>query len=170
MRPLHLAVPAVMLAAAVALTPALAAQGAPGKAASKPAAVKVTTSVKAAAKPVTVKVTKTAKPVKPVKVTKPVKVQFTVNGTVAAVDPVAVTVTVDTTAGMKDLRGRTLVVTVAPTAKVVVDDVRAPLSAVTVGSQATVVGVRTGDAFTATKVSATSPVEEPPVVDEPVTP
>jgi hypothetical protein len=99
-----------------------------------------------------------AKAAKPVKVTKPVKVPFAVNGTVAAVDVAAGTVTIATTGGMRDLRGKTITITMSTSAKIVVDDVRATLASVQAGHRVTAVGVRAGALLTATKLGATTPL------------
>lgn len=99
-----------------------------------------------------------AKITKPAKPAKPAKVPFTTNGSVSAVDLDARTVTVVTTGGMRDLRGRSVTVAVPVGAKIVVNEVRASLDAVEAGFRITVVGVRAGDALTATKISATAPV------------
>ena len=167
MRPRHLAICAIMVVAAA--IPAAAAQAAPATKAG------VTKSAVKAAKPAPKAVVKPVKPGKPVKPVKVVKVPFTVNGAVTAVDPSAGTVTIAVTGGMKDLRGTTVTVTLAVGAKIVVDEARAGLPAVQVGSRVTAVGVRAGSVLSGTKLSAVSPdpVEAPEVVpplpEEPVT-
>lgn len=140
MRARHLVLSALAAAAvafaAVPAVQAAAAPGSPGKA--KAAAAK---SGKSAVKK--------AKPAKPA--------PFSVNGTVTAVDATARTVTLAATGGMKDLRNTSVTITIAADAKIVVDDVRAPLAEVTAGDRATIVGLRTGGTLTAKKISATSP-------------
>jgi hypothetical protein len=150
MRPRQLVVCAVAIAAMVA--PAAAAQA-------KPAVAKQASGATAAA-------ARSAKPVKPAQPTKPVKVPFTVTGAVTGVDAVAGTITIAATGGTKDLRGRTLTVTVATGAKIVVDDARAALATVQAGHQITAVGVRAGAVLTATKISTTAPEVDTPETPE----
>lgn len=94
---------------------------------------------------------------------KPVKtVPFAAVGTVVAVDAAARTVTVAATGGSKDLRGKTVVVTLAPTTKVTLDDAPAGLDVIDAGDAVTTNGRRVGADLVAAHVNATSaPVVQP---------
>jgi hypothetical protein len=131
---------ATLAATAVLLPAAGAAQAAAAPAPTKAAA---TTAKVAPSKPVTV-------PVKPTAATVP----FTVVGTVLAVDVAARTVTVAGTGGMRALRGTPVTIAVAAAAKIVVAGADASLASVKVGKRATVVGVRSGVAYTAKRITA----------------
>ena len=100
---------------------------------------------------------KPAKPEKPAKPVKQVKVAFTASGTTTAVDPAAGTVTVSAKGGTKDVRGRTVTVTVADTARIVRDDAPATLADLAAGDRITVTGTRAGTVYTALKVQAHAP-------------
>lgn len=104
------------------------------------------------------KATKAPKPAKPAKV---VKVEFTASGVVTAVDAGAGTVTVAVKGGTKDVRGRTVVIVLAPGARIVVDDAPATAGDVEVGFRITVRGTRTGAVHTASKVQASAPEPTP---------
>ncbi|MCA2218315.1 hypothetical protein [Jidongwangia harbinensis] len=107
-----------------------------------------------AAKPV-----KTAKPVKKVKpAPKPKKTTapFSLTGTLAGTDVAGSTVTVLVKGG-KTSRGTTVTVTVAPTAKINLNDARAALAALPVGAHVAVGGTVTGTVRIATRVNAEAP-------------
>ena len=82
-------------------------------------------------------------------------VTFTATGVVTAVDPVAGTLTVADKGGSRDLHGTSVMVTVAATTSVEVDDAAATLSDVNVGDHVAANGVRSvGPVFTARHVNA----------------
>jgi uncharacterized membrane protein len=84
------------------------------------------------------------------------KTPFTVVGTVSAVDPTAGTVSVAVRSGMRDLRGRTVTVTVTGSTRVRYNDAAASLSTLPVGARVTVVGTRGDSGLTAAKVVAST--------------
>lgn len=142
---------ALPLAAALVLGPTLGT--AAFAATARPAAVKAA-APKAAAPKTTVPKTKPvpAPPRKP----RPAPVQFTAVGVVASVDAATNTVTVTVKAGVRDLAGKTVVVAVAATAKIILDDVVVPLAALPAGAKVTVHGLRSDNVLTAAKVIATT--------------
>jgi len=87
---------------------------------------------------------------------KPDPVRFTVVGKLGTVDATANTATVAVTSGMKDLKRKTVVLTVTGTAKIVLNDVVVPLASLPAGARVTAVGTRSGDALTASKLIATT--------------
>jgi hypothetical protein len=115
------------------------------------------------------KAPKTAKPVKPAKPVKTVKpapkstkavVPFAVTGTLSGVNAVARTVTV-TIKGSKTVRGTTVTVAVATTAKIHLNDAPSTLAALPVGAHVAVGGTVTGSVRTATRVNAEFAVVAP---------
>ena len=116
-------------------------------------------SAAAPARPSTAAAKVTKPVVKPV--VKPVKpVVFTAVGTVTAVDAEARTVTLLAKGGAKPVRATSVTVTVAPTAKVVVDGVVATLADVVAGHKVSVHGTSTAGKVLVTKVIASSPEDE----------
>ncbi len=81
-------------------------------------------------------------------------VPFTAVGTLSAVDSTGATVVVAVRSGNRDLRGHSVTVTISTTAKIRLNDAAATLDTLPVGSAVTLVGTRTGDVLTATKVLA----------------
>ncbi|MGZ6827784.1 MAG: hypothetical protein ACXVGH_13430 [Mycobacteriales bacterium] len=111
-----------------------------------------------------------AKPSKPAHPAHPVRkpAPFTAVGVVTAVDPAAGTVTVADTGGSRDLHGRTVVVSVAGTTRVTLDDAPATLAQLAAGDAVTANGVRSASgALTARAVNATSPAPAPVPTDSP---
>jgi hypothetical protein len=88
---------------------------------------------------------------------KSVRQVFTAVGSVAAVDSGGATVTVVANAGTKGTRGRTVTIAVPAGARIRVSGKDAGLAAVQQGFRITVVGVRIGTAYTASKIEATAP-------------
>jgi len=134
-------------------------------AASSPAAAHPAAGFKHTPKPV-----KTAKPARPL--------PFSASGTVTAVDAAGGTITLTAKGGTKDVRRRTVTVSVAAGARVVVNEARATLAEVAAGQRIAVVGTRTGTVYTASRVRARgaavtpapSPTAEPVETTEPVEP
>jgi hypothetical protein len=104
----------------------------------------------------------TAKPVK--------KVKFSASGTVKAVDATVRTVTIAVKGGTKDVKGRTIVVKVPSTVRVVVNGGRRGLAEVAAGFTVTVTGVRAGDVYTAEKAEARGKVKSTPAPSASPTP
>lgn len=122
----------------------------------------VSTAAVAFAHPATTATAQKAKAPKPVKTRKPV--QFAASGKVTAVDAAAGTVTVQAKGGTKDVRKRTVTVTVAGNARIKINDKVGTLAAVKPGAKITVTGTRSGDVYTATRVQVsqrTAPVVTP---------
>ena len=129
----------------------------------------VTTAAVAFAQPATTATAQKApKAPKPVKTKKPVRTPFAASGTVTAVDAAAGTVTVQAKGGTKDVRKRTVTVTVASNAKIKVNDKVGTLAAVKPGAKITVTGTRSGDVYTATRVQVSQ--RKAPVVTPSPTP
>ncbi|MCO8275961.1 hypothetical protein M1L60_35825 [Actinoplanes sp. TRM 88003] len=128
-------VPAVVLAAAVAV-----------------AAVPVA-ALPAIAKPAASKPSKPSES-RPAKPAKPAKVKFAANGTVTAVDLDQATVTVAVKSGTKDVKGRTVSITVPTTTRINVDGGGKTLSAIAAGYRITVTGSHAGPLYTAAKIQA----------------
>ncbi|MET0422833.1 MAG: hypothetical protein ABW046_03090 [Actinoplanes sp.] len=91
-----------------------------------------------------------AKPGKTPKATK--KTKFTASGVVTAVT--GETVTVKVKGGTKDVRGRTVAVTVPSSAQVLVNGVRKVAADLLVGDAVTITGTSSGGALTAARVQA----------------
>lgn len=155
MRLRRTAVAAVLAAGIVvpALSTTAVAFAQPGSAAKPAAQAKVTP-----------KATKTAKSVK--------AVRFEAAGTISAVDAAAGTMTLQTKVTVKS-RKKTVItqITVAATARIVVNGAKATLANVGVGQRVVVTGTRSGSSHTATKVVATgrkvTPVPSPTVTPSP---
>ncbi|MET8154570.1 hypothetical protein ACIBSW_34065 [Actinoplanes sp. NPDC049668] len=120
-------------------------------------------AAKAGHKPV-----ESGKPGKPHKPRKPVRVPFAANGKVTAVDAEAGTVTLLANGGTKDVRRKTVTVTVPERAKIRVNGKRATVAGILAGARITVTGIRVGDVYTAVVISATRP--KPAPTKSPVTP
>jgi hypothetical protein len=103
---------------------------------------------------------------KPGRTRKPVRTPFVAGGTVTTVDVAAGTVTLRVRSGTKDVRKRTVTVTVASTARVLVNGKRSALNAVTAGALVTVIGRRSEGVYTANKVLV-SQRSRPVVTPEP---
>lgn len=83
------------------------------------------------------------------------KVAFSATGTVTAVDAAKSTVTVAVKGGTKDVRGRSVTVSVPSSVRILLNGKRIQVSALAAGNKITVVGTRVDAAYTATKVQAT---------------
>jgi hypothetical protein len=93
-----------------------------------------------------------------------VRAKFAASGRVTAVDAVAGTVTVAAKGGTKDVRKRTVTVSVADDARVRINGKRAALDAVVVGAKISVTGDRVNGVYTATRVQVSQksrPVVQP---------
>jgi glucose/arabinose dehydrogenase len=156
---------AVLLTAAVTV-PAAATMTA--AAAAKPAAKpSPSSSAKPAPKP-TAKPTKPAAKPKPVaKPAKPVRVSFTANGIVAAVDVTAGRVSVTAKAGTKDAKGTTVTVSVPAGTRILLNGSRKTLGDLAAGYRITVTGTRTGSVYTASHIEATRAKTTPAPVPSP---
>jgi hypothetical protein len=88
---------------------------------------------------------------------KPVRQVFTAVGSVAGVDSGGGTVTVVATAGTKGTKGHTVTIAVPAGARIRVSGKDTGLTAIQQGFRITVVGVRIGTAYTASKIEATAP-------------
>ncbi len=88
---------------------------------------------------------------------KKVKVKFVYAGMLTAVGTDSITFTVHGGPD-KALRGCPLTVAVTGTTKIVRDDVIAPLASLVAGDHVNVKGTKVGVAYTATRISAESPV------------
>jgi hypothetical protein len=111
------------------------------------------TAAQAVAKPAA---SKPAKPEasKPAKPAKPAKVTFAANGSVTAVSADAATITVAVKSGTKDVKGRTVIISVPSTTRIVVNGAGRALSALAAGYRITVTGTHVGSAYTAAKIEA----------------
>jgi hypothetical protein len=134
------------------------AQSAPGTTA---------TAAKAAPKP-----DKTPKPAKTPKAPKPVR--FTASGTVTAVDAGAGTVTLLAKGGTKDVRKKTVTVSVPDRASLRLNGKKVTLSALAAGQRIEVVGRRSGSTYTAEVVRVSGktvkPAPSPSVTPSPSAP
>jgi hypothetical protein len=99
---------------------------------------------------------KPAKAAKPVKAAKAKRSPFAATGTVTAVDPVAGTVTLLAKGGTRDVRQRTVTVTVPSTARIVLDGVRTTLDDLAAGNRITITGTRTSGVHVAARISASA--------------
>jgi hypothetical protein len=100
-----------------------------------------------------------ASPAKPAKPAKPVK--FAASGRVSAVDGAARTITVVVKGGTSDLRGTTTTFSLAPAARVTVNDSQAALTDVQAGYKVAVQGDKVGSVYTAARVNASAPEPQP---------
>ena len=114
--------------------------------------------------------TQKEKPTRPDKPAKARKVVAVYNGTLAAVDTAASTVTVDVKGGRdRDARRTTVTFVVPETATITRDELPATLADLVVGDAINVKTLTIGDGErTVTAVRATTPEVEEPVVEEPV--
>jgi len=114
----------------------------------------------------------TPKPSKTPKAAKPVR--FTASGTVTAVDAQAGTVTLLAKGGTKDVRKKTITVSVPAKASLRLNGRKVTLAALASGQRIEVVGRRTGTVYTADLVRASGkgvkPAPSPTVTPSPVTP
>lgn len=114
----------------------------------------------------------TPKPSKTTKAPKPVR--FTASGTVTAVDAAAGTVTLLAKGGTKDVRRKTITVSVPAKASLRLNGKKVTLAALGSGQRIEVAGRRTGTAYTAeivrAKGKAAKPAPGPTVTPSPVTP
>ena len=93
---------------------------------------------------------------------KPAKVAFTATGTITAVDTAAGTVTVAAKGGTKDVRGKTVTMTVGAGSRVSLNGKRKSLSALAAGYRITVLGVRQAATYNALRIEATAPKARKP--------
>jgi hypothetical protein len=105
---------------------------------------------------------------KPIKTRKAVRTPFAATGKVTAVDAAAGTVTLLATGGTKDVRKRTVTVTVPASVRIKAQGQRITLATIVVGAKITVVGKRAGGSYTATHVQVSQKVR--PVVKPSPTP
>ncbi|MCY1143542.1 hypothetical protein OWR29_36550 [Actinoplanes sp. Pm04-4] len=91
---------------------------------------------------------------KPGKPAKPAKVSFAATGSVTAVDLGSSTVTVAVKSGTKDVKGRTVSISVPASARIVVNGGGRTLGAVSAGFRITVTGSHVGSLYTAAKIQA----------------
>jgi hypothetical protein len=92
---------------------------------------------------------------------KPAKVAFTATGTITAVDTAAGSVTVAAKGGTKDVRGKTVTITVGANARVFLNGKRKALSELAAGNRITVLGVRQSTGYNALQIVATAPKAKP---------
>jgi hypothetical protein len=116
------------------------------------------------AKPVATKPVAT----KPTKAPKPTKVAFAANGSVTAVNAGSALITVAVKSGTKDVKGRTVTISVPPGARVVVNGAGKTLSAVAAGYRITVTGTHVGSLYTAAKIQAQGVRPQPAPSAKPV--
>ena len=108
----------------------------------------------------------TTKPAKsPVK---KVKATFTATGTVSAVNPANSTATIAAKAGTKDVKGKTVTISVPSSVKILLNGKKVQVSALAAGHKITVVGTRVDGLYTAVKVQATGRAKATPTA--PATP
>jgi hypothetical protein len=148
LRPVFLA--AVMTVAVGVPAAATAAAAAPGN---QPVPAVSALKGKPTAKP--------SKPAKPAKPVKPVKVQFSASGTVKAVDAAAGTVTVVAKGGTKDVKGKTVTISVPSAVRIQLNGARKKLADLGAGFRITITGTRVGSVYTAAKVQATGTKTKP---------
>lgn len=86
---------------------------------------------------------------------------FAANGKVTAVDAEAGTVTLAAKAGTKDVRRKTITVSVPAGVRIEVDGRRSTVAGVVAGARIAVTGTRVGADYTAVRISATSPKPGP---------
>ncbi|GGN42301.1 hypothetical protein FHR83_007256 [Actinoplanes campanulatus] len=109
----------------------------------------------AAKKPAAVKPTK-AKPTKA-----PRKVAFQASGTITAVDASAGTITVAARSGTKDVRRKTVTMTVPAGARIILNGKKITVAGLGAGQKVSVTGTRAGTAYTVSKIQATGKKAKP---------
>ncbi|BEL02236.1 hypothetical protein Q0Z83_004270 [Actinoplanes sichuanensis] len=98
------------------------------------------------------------------------KTPFQASGTVTGVDAAAGTVTVAARSGTKDVRGKTVTMTVAADARIVLNGKKVKLAALAAGLKVSVTGTRTDTAYLAGKIQAAGKVKPAPSPSTPTTP
>jgi hypothetical protein len=98
------------------------------------------------------------------------KSSFTATGTITAVDQAAGTVTVAAKGGTKDVRGKTVTVSVGATTRIRVGGAGKALADLAAGYRVTVVGVRRDSTYTAGRIEATKAVKHSPAPSGDATP
>ncbi|MBW6439684.1 hypothetical protein KZ829_38745 [Actinoplanes hulinensis] len=114
----------------------------------------------AAKKPAAAKPTK-AKPTKAKPTKAPRKVAFQASGTITAVDVSAGTITVAARSGTKDVRGKTVTMTVPAGARIILNGKKITVAGLGAGQKVSVTGTRAGTAYTVTKIQATGKKVKP---------
>nr|GID85728.1 hypothetical protein Ade03nite_46520 [Actinoplanes derwentensis] len=115
----------------------------------------------------------TAKPTR--SPSKKVKVKFSATGTVTTVDAAASTIALVVKGGTKDVKGKTVTVSVPTSVRILLNGRKVQLSALMAGQKITVTGTRIDTAYTAAKIQATGkdknkPAPTPSATATPTTP
>ncbi|GAB1693704.1 hypothetical protein [Krasilnikovia sp. M28-CT-15] len=91
---------------------------------------------------------------KPSKPKKPKKAVFEGRGSISAIDVDAATVTVVVKGGTKNVRHRTVTVSVSPTARIKRNGAKASLASLAVGDRIEMKGTRAGEVYTVSRIQA----------------
>ncbi|MFC7530650.1 hypothetical protein [Actinoplanes sp. GCM10030250] len=92
---------------------------------------------------------------------KKVKVAFSASGTVTAADAAKGTITMTVKGGAKDVRGRTVTISVPSSARIVLNGRKVQVGALAAGHKITVTGTRIDSVYTAAKIQASGKAVKP---------